>query len=106
MSSYQCSACKSEVIGTDQPNHVDNECDALVAKFARMLNLEVQAKSNQALAAFGSDLNTRWRGEDGLKRTKAELYSLLDTLTPGNFAAYKHYRHAEGWRLGLTEEAA
>lgn len=62
------------------------------AKFEQMLKLEDASRTNYALAAMGSDWQTRGRGEDNLAKSKAELFALLDGLTPGEAKAYGEYR--------------
>lgn len=64
------------------------------AKFARMLKLEEDVRTNYVLAVMGSDLATRWRGEDNLAKCKVELFGMLDNLTPEEVKAFGEYRKA------------
>jgi hypothetical protein len=64
----------------------------MAEKFERMLFLEDRSKTFRALAVMGSNAETRKYGERDLKKVKAELFELLDTLTSAEFEMFKGYR--------------
>lgn len=63
-------------------------------KFDAILKLESDVNTNRTLAIFGSDWQTRARGEDNWKRTKAQLSAAIDALSLGELRGYGEYRKA------------
>ncbi len=61
-------------------------------KFDRMLKLESEVRHSCSMASLGIDRDTRWRGQENFRAAKAELHSLLDSLTIDQAKAYGEYR--------------
>lgn len=64
------------------------------AKFDQMLALEDTVNTHYALAAMGSDWQTRARGESNLAKAKADLFAMFDELTAEEAKAFGEYRKA------------
>jgi hypothetical protein len=62
------------------------------ADFDQLLKLERDVDTNKKLAVMGSDWQTRARGEDNWKRTKAQLSQAFDALTLDQLRAFGEYR--------------
>lgn len=61
-------------------------------KFDAILKLERDVDTNRALATMGSDWQTRARGEDNWKASKARLSAALDALSLDELRAFGEYR--------------
>jgi hypothetical protein len=72
------------------------------ATFAGIVKLDDAVRTNHALAAMGSDWQTRARGEDNLKVAKARFFAAIDTLTPEQAKAFGEYRSAAKLAESLT----
>lgn len=72
-----------------------------IAKFDAILDAEKLNRTDRALAAMGSDLDTRVRAEVRVLQSQAALYALLDTLTDEEMAEFTEYRRQDRKEQGL-----
>jgi len=68
--------------------------ERIARKFDAILTAEYEVRRAHALAAMGSDIGTRYRGERDLKACRAKLNALLDELTMEEAAEFGSYRVA------------
>lgn len=91
---YTCSACRKTVKGVDQPEHFEQECDKLVAKFKQMLTAEREVGNHRLMAEMGMYPWDRERGARQFDKAKAALSALFDSLPLDEMEAFGRYRQA------------
>lgn len=74
--------------------HTGSMTETLNATFETLYDAEQDVRTNHALAAMGSDLATRSRGEANLVTARARLNALLDALTMEQARAFGEWRKA------------
>jgi len=73
--------------------------ERIARKFDAIIDAEYEVRRSHALAAMGSDINIRYRGERDLKTSRAKMNALIDALTMEEAAEFGPYRAAQKRRL-------
>ena len=61
-------------------------------KYAAIMDLDWLVRTELTLATYGTDAATRERATRHLAEAKAEMFALIDTLTPEDVTEFSAYR--------------